>query len=133
MLLFFSFTTGTVELAPKIGEQHQAAVTLQENMTYWFKCHSDGLDTNPPPLLTWYLNGEQQIKSSPYHGCLVRTHQDGSEAITKGTNCNSTFSLKARKWDMELVCVASYPRTGENYNATMTLNVQCGSSVNNLK
>ncbi|XP_078102787.1 transmembrane protein 25 [Sander vitreus] len=116
--------TGAIEPAPKIDGQHRAAVTLQENMTHWFNCQSDGWDPRARPLLTWYLNGEQQRSPPPNHGRLVMTSQEGSEVVRPGTNHNSTFSLQARKWDRELVCVASNPRTGESYNATVTLNIQ---------
>ncbi|XP_039674458.1 transmembrane protein 25 isoform X3 [Perca fluviatilis] len=93
-------------------------------MTHWFNCQSDGWDPRAPPLLTWYLNGEQQREPPPNHGRLVMTSQEGSEVVRPATNHNSTFSLRARKWDRELVCVASNPRTGESYNATVTLNIQ---------
>lgn len=53
------------------------------------------------------------------------TSQEDSVVMRPGANQNSTFSLRARKWDRELVCVASDPRSGESYNATLTLNVQC--------
>ncbi|XP_070762109.1 transmembrane protein 25 [Enoplosus armatus] len=113
--------TGAIEPTPKIDGRHQAAVTLQENMTHRFNCQSGGWDPRAPPLLTWYLNGEKQRKPSANRGRLVMTD---SEVMRPGTNHNSTFSLQARKWDRELVCVASNPRTGESYNATVTLNVQ---------
>ncbi|MEQ2290801.1 hypothetical protein AMECASPLE_006701 [Ameca splendens] len=116
--------TGAIEPAPKIDGRQQAAVTLQENMTHRFNCQSDSWDPRAPPLLTWYLNGEQQGEPSPNLGRLVMTSQKDSEVLRPGTNHNSTFSLRARKWDRELVCVASNPRTGESYNATVTLNVQ---------
>ncbi|XP_018543149.1 transmembrane protein 25 [Lates calcarifer] len=116
--------TGAIEPAPKIDGWHQAAVTLQENMTHRFNCQSDGWDPRAPPLLTWYLNGKQQREPSPNRGRLVMTSQEDSDVMRPGTNHNSTFSLQARKWDRELVCVASNPRTGESYNATVTLNVQ---------
>uniref|UniRef100_UPI0037E91BCD transmembrane protein 25 n=1 Tax=Semicossyphus pulcher TaxID=241346 RepID=UPI0037E91BCD len=116
--------TGAIEPASKIDGRHRAAVTLQENMTHRFKCQSEGWDPRAPPLLTWYLNGEQQRASSPTRGRLVMTSQEDSEVRRPRTNRNSTFSLRARKWDRELVCVASNPRTGESYNATVTLNVQ---------
>ncbi|XP_060928451.1 transmembrane protein 25 [Limanda limanda] len=116
--------TGAIEPAPKIDGWHRAAVTLQENRTHRFNCQADGWDPHAPPLLTWYLNGEQQGTLSPNHGSLVMTSQEDSVLMRPGTHHNSTFSLQARKWDRELVCVASNPRTGESYNATVTLNVQ---------
>lgn len=119
--------TGAIGPAPKIDGWHRAAVTLQENMTHRFNCQSDGWDPRAPLLLTWYLNGEQQREPSPNHGRLVMTSQEDSEFMRPGTNHNSTFSLRARKWDRELVCIASNPRTGKSYNATITLNVQCES------
>ncbi|KAK2912760.1 hypothetical protein Q8A73_006873 [Channa argus] len=116
--------TGAIESAPKIDGRHQAALTLQENRTHQFNCQSDSWDPHSPPLLTWYLNGEQQRAPSPNRGRLLMTSQKDSLVITPGRSHNSTFSLRARKWDKELVCVASNPRTGESYNATVMLNVQ---------
>ncbi|XP_070685887.1 transmembrane protein 25 [Pempheris klunzingeri] len=116
--------TGAIEPAPKIDGWQRAAVTLQENMTHRFSCQSGSWDPRSPPLLTWYLNGEQQRESSSNRGRLAMTAQEDSEVMRPGTHHNSTFSLRARKWDRELVCVASNPQTGESYNATVTLNVQ---------
>lgn len=113
-----------MENAPKIDGEHHAALTLKENMTHRFSCQSNGWDPRAPPLLTWYLNGEQQKEPPLNRRRLVTTLQKGSVAKRPGTNPNSTFSLRARKWDRELVCVASNPRTGESYNATVTLNIQ---------
>lgn len=115
--------TGAIEPAPKIDGRHRAAVTLQENMTHRFKCQSDGWDSRAPPVLTWYLNGEEQSEPSAKHRRLVMTSQEEAE-VRPNTRHNSTYSLRARKWDKELVCVASNPRTGESYNASVTLNVQ---------
>lgn len=117
--------TGAIEPTPKIDGRHQAAVTLQENMTHQFNCQSDGWDPHAPPLVTWYLNGERQRELSPNYDRLVS--QQDSELMRSGTNHNSTFSLQATKWDRELVCIMSNPRTGESHNATITLNVQCES------
>lgn len=125
--------TGAIEPTPKIDGWHQAAVTLQENRTHRFSCQADGWDPRAPPLLTWYLNGEQQREPSPHHGRLVMTSHKDSEVMRPGTNHNSTFSLRARKWDRELVCVASNPRTGESYNATVTLNVQFQPEILRVK
>lgn len=99
-------------------------------MTHRFNCQSDGWDPRAPPLLTWYLNGEQQRAPPPNRERLVMTPHKESELMRPGAGHNSSFALRARKWDRELVCVASNPRTGESYNATITLNVQCESVLN---
>ncbi|KAM3875486.1 transmembrane protein 25 [Diretmus argenteus] len=116
--------TGAIERAPKIDGRHRSAITLHENLTHRFNCHSHGWDPHAPPLLTWYLNGERQSEPSPDRGRLVMTSQEESEVMRPRSHHNSTFSLRARKWDRELVCAASNPRTGKSYNATVTLNVQ---------
>uniref|UniRef100_A0A1A8I601 Transmembrane protein 25 n=3 Tax=Nothobranchius TaxID=28779 RepID=A0A1A8I601_NOTKU len=113
--------TGKVEPAAKIDGWQQSAVTLQENMTHRFSCQLDGWDPRAPPLLTWYLNGKQQ-EHNP--GRLLLMPQKDPEVVKPRTNPNNTFFLQARKWDRELVCVASNPRTGKSYNATVMLNVQ---------
>lgn len=98
-------------------------------MTHRFNCQSDGWDPRAPPLLTWYLNGEQQqSKPPPKRGRRVMAPREDFKD-RPSTHPNSTFSLKARKWDRELVCVTSNPRTGQSYNATVTLNIQCESQV----
>uniref|UniRef100_A0A8C6NYQ9 Ig-like domain-containing protein n=1 Tax=Nothobranchius furzeri TaxID=105023 RepID=A0A8C6NYQ9_NOTFU len=116
--------TGKVEPAAKIDGWQQSAVTLQENMTHRFSCQLDGWDPRAPPLLTWYLNGKQQ---EPNPGRLLLMSQKDPEVVKPRTNPNNTFFLQARKWDRELVCVASNPRTGKSYNATVMINVQCKS------
>ncbi|XP_061781561.1 transmembrane protein 25 isoform X1 [Nerophis lumbriciformis] len=122
--LAFSYT-GAVEPAPKIDGHHRAAVTLRENMTHRFRCQSDGWDREAPPLLTWYLNGEPQRVVSPKGGQVMTTPHKRSEVRRLGANhSNSSFALRARKWDRELVCVALDPKSGTSYNATVTLNVQ---------
>uniref|UniRef100_A0A1A8EJP0 Transmembrane protein 25 n=1 Tax=Nothobranchius korthausae TaxID=1143690 RepID=A0A1A8EJP0_9TELE len=113
--------TGKVEPAAKIDGWQQAAVTLQENMTHRFSCQLDGWDPRAPPLLTWFLNGKQQ---EPNPGRLLLMPQKDPEVVKPRTNPNNTFFLQARKWDRELVCVASNPRTGKSYNATVMLDVQ---------
>lgn len=100
---------------------------MQENLMHSFSCQSDGWDPHVPPSLTWYLNGERQRQPTPNRGRLVMTSKPDSQVMTPGISFNSTFALQARKWDRELVCVALNPRTGESYNATVTLNVQCES------
>ncbi|KAK0152352.1 Transmembrane protein 25 [Merluccius polli] len=118
-----------IEPAPKIDGWHRSTITLQENITHRFKCHSDGWDPRAPPLLTWYLNGRRQNEPAPEHGNLA---QEESHVVLKPrsrSHHNSTFALRARKWDRELVCTAANPHTGESYNATVTLNVQCEFTV----
>lgn len=127
---FFALTvlhvpSGAIEPVPKIDGRHRSALTMQENATHKFSCHSDGWHPRAPPTLTWYLNGEQQSEPLPKRGRLVMTSQEDSEVMRPRTRHNSTFSLQAKKWDRELVCTASNPRTGESYNATVTLNIQC--------
>ncbi|XP_061638363.1 transmembrane protein 25 isoform X2 [Phyllopteryx taeniolatus] len=114
---------GAVEPAPEIDGHRQTAMTLRENAIHRFNCHSYGWHPHAPALLTWYLNGERQRSFSPKGG-LGKTPQKNSEVRRFGANHNSTFSLRARKWDRELVCVALNPKSGESYNATVTLNVQ---------
>ncbi|XP_034404551.1 transmembrane protein 25 [Cyclopterus lumpus] len=126
--------TGALEPAAEIDRRHRAAVTLQENTTHWFNCQSGGWDPRAPPLLTWYLNGERQreppsppppSRRRPPVRMMATSPQEGSEVgRSREAHRNSTFSLRARKWDRELVCVASNPSTGETHNATVTLNVQ---------
>ncbi|XP_071394999.1 transmembrane protein 25 [Centroberyx affinis] len=125
--------TGAIEPAAKIDGRHWSALTLQENMTHRFNCQSDSWDPHAPPLLTWYLNGQRQSEPMPDRGRLVMTSQEESEVMRPGAHHNSTFSLRARKWDRELVCAASNPRTGESYNATVTLNVQFQPEILRVK
>ncbi|KAJ3590912.1 hypothetical protein NHX12_008860 [Muraenolepis orangiensis] len=123
--------TGAIEPAPKIDGRHRSTITLQENITHRFKCHSDGWDSRAPPLLTWYLNGRRQneppsAKAGPEESRVVR--RPGARS-----HHNSTFALHARRWDRELVCVAANPDTGESYNATVTLNVQFQPEILRVK
>lgn len=103
---------------------HLAAVTLQENITYWFQCRADGWNTSGPLLLTWYLNGDQQGVSP--ERCLL-------EAARPATRCNSSFSLQASRWQRQLTCVASHPRTGEKFNTTVVLDVRGGLTGTHFK
>uniref|UniRef100_A0A3P8ZU91 Transmembrane protein 25 n=1 Tax=Esox lucius TaxID=8010 RepID=A0A3P8ZU91_ESOLU len=118
--------TGAIEHVPKIDGQHRAALTLKENVTHKFNCQSEGWNPQAPPLLTWYLNGERQRPPSEKHaaGRLMITSHEESGMTKPNSKHNSTFSLRARKWDRELVCAVSGPHSGESYNATVTLNVQ---------
>ncbi|KAM6958760.1 transmembrane protein 25 [Aplochiton taeniatus] len=118
---------GAIEPAPKIDGRHRSRITLKENVTHKFHCQSEGWDPQAPPLLTWYLNGERQRERSlPSSGGdtrrLVMTSRE--ELLKPGARHNSTFSLRARKWDRELVCAAANPSSGKSSNATVTLNVQ---------
>lgn len=94
-------------------------MTLQENLTHQFNCHSEGWDPHSRPLITWHLKEEPSN-----HRRLVMTSEDDSEVINLGYNHSSTLSLRPRRWSRELVCVASNPRTGQKHNATITLSLQ---------
>ncbi|TNN01556.1 hypothetical protein fugu_010938 [Takifugu bimaculatus] len=83
------------------GRQQQAAMALQEDVTHQFSCHSDGRDPRHPLVIRWHLDGNWQKQEPSKHRRLAMT-----------------------KWNRELVCVASNPRTGERYNATITLSLQ---------
>ncbi|XP_077467789.1 transmembrane protein 25 [Stigmatopora argus] len=114
---------GAVEPSSKIDGHRQTTLTLRENMIHRFNCHSEGWHAHAPISLTWYLNGEQQRSPGAKDG-LAMSPLKGSEVRRLGVNHNSTFSMRARKWDRELVCVALNPKSGETYNASVTLNVQ---------
>ncbi|KAG7270518.1 hypothetical protein CRUP_026410, partial [Coryphaenoides rupestris] len=136
-----------IEPAPKIDGRHRSTITLQENVTHRFKCHSDGWDPRAPPLLTWYLNGkrqnnpaEQEQEQEQERGHIAMEEEEEEEEEEESrvvrrfrsryrSQHNSTFALRARKWDRELVCAAANPHTGESYNATVTLNVQYPSDL----
>ncbi|XP_023689221.2 transmembrane protein 25 isoform X1 [Paramormyrops kingsleyae] len=119
------FPTDAIGPAPKIDGQMHSALTLKENATHHFNCQSEGLSTGDPPLLTWYLNGERQTHpGGDTVDQLVAASHDGPRAPEGGSTQTSMFTLHARKWDRELVCVASHPQTGRSYNATVVLNVQ---------
>lgn len=62
-------------------------------------------------------------------GRLVMTSPGDSGVLKYGSERNSTFTLKPKRWDRELVCAARNPAGGESYNATVTLNVQCESET----
>uniref|UniRef100_A0A673ZMD0 Transmembrane protein 25 n=1 Tax=Salmo trutta TaxID=8032 RepID=A0A673ZMD0_SALTR len=115
-----------IEHDPKIDGRHRAALTLKENVTRKFNCQSEGWNPNAPPLLTCCLNGKQQRQPTDKRtpGRLVVTSVEESGLLKSDSKHNSTFSLRARKWDRKLVCAASSPHCGESYNATVTLNVQ---------
>ncbi|XP_051536054.1 transmembrane protein 25 [Myxocyprinus asiaticus] len=128
-LFFHTFTwacTAAIEPAPKIDGQQTSSIILQENVTHRFNCQSDGWNPQAPPLLTWYLNGERQseVTGSRGAGRLAMTSPEDSGVLRYGSNRNSTFTLRPKRWDRELVCAAQNPTGGESYNATVTLNVQ---------
>lgn len=131
LLTLFSSLPAAFDPAPKIDGQQTLSVTVQENITHQFSCQSEGWNPQAPPLLTWYLNGERQSEVTGSRGAerLVMTSPGDSGVLKYGSERNSTFTLKPKRWDRELVCAARNPAGGESYNATVTLNVQCESEV----
>ncbi|XP_033833049.1 transmembrane protein 25 [Periophthalmus magnuspinnatus] len=129
--------TGAVESGPKIDGRQRASLTLRENITHRFNCQTDSWDPRAPPLLTWYLNGEQQhaqSKPPPKRGRRVMMPpRDDFRDRPNVQPPNSTFSLKVRRWDRELVCAASNPKTGQSYNATVMLNIQFQPEILKVK
>uniref|UniRef100_A0A671T1L8 Ig-like domain-containing protein n=1 Tax=Sinocyclocheilus anshuiensis TaxID=1608454 RepID=A0A671T1L8_9TELE len=125
LTLCFSLTA-SIDPAPKIDGQRTSSVTIQENVTHHFSCQSEGWDAQAPPLLTWYLNGERQSEVMGRRGAgrLVMTSSQDSGTLKYGSERNSTFTLKPKRLDRELVCAARNPARGESYNASVTLNVQ---------
>lgn len=119
---------GAIEPASKPGGQRQSAMTLQEHLTHQFNCHSEGWDPHNRSPITWHLNGKWQKEQPSNHRRLVLAPGSHSGVTNVGYEDNSTFSLRPRRWIRELVCVTSNPRTGEKYNATLTLILQCESS-----
>lgn len=128
-LILHTFTwacTAAIDPAPKIDGQQSSSVTLQENVTHRFNCQSEGWNPQAPPLLTWYLNGERQseVTGSRGAGRVVMTSPDDTGLLKFGSERNSTFTLRPKRWDRELVCAARNPAGGDSYNATVTLDVQ---------
>ncbi|XP_076833041.1 transmembrane protein 25 isoform X2 [Brachyhypopomus gauderio] len=129
VVLLHTFTwswTGAVEPIPKIDGQQNSEVTLLENVTHQFSCQSEGWNSQAPPLLTWYLNGERQSEVTGSQGVrrLVMKPPEDSRTVRYTSERNSTFTLRPKKWDRELVCAATDPGGRESYNATVILNVQ---------
>ncbi|XP_066539193.1 transmembrane protein 25 [Hoplias malabaricus] len=129
VLLLHSFTwgwTGAIDPGPKIDGQQHSEVSLQENVSRHFSCESQGWSSQAPPLLTWYLNGERKSEVTGSQGPrrLVMTSPEEPGRARFSSERNSSFTLRPRRWDRELVCAASHPTTGESYNATVILNVQ---------
>ncbi|KAL2096215.1 hypothetical protein ACEWY4_008363 [Coilia grayii] len=117
--------TGKIERGPRIDGKGRSSVTLQENSTRQFNCQSDGWSSQAPPLLTWYLNGQRQRQPTYDAPERLVVRSPAQAAVhRREPRRNSTFSLKARRWDRELVCAATNPGSGESYNATVVLNVQ---------
>ncbi|XP_062872602.1 transmembrane protein 25 [Trichomycterus rosablanca] len=118
--------TDALEPAPRINGHKHSKVTVQENVTHNFDCQSEGWNSQSPPLLTWYLNGERQseVTGSRGVGRLVMNSPDDRGTLRYSSERNSTFTLRPRKWDRELVCAAANPGGGQSYNATVVLNVQ---------
>uniref|UniRef100_A0A4W4GRR2 Ig-like domain-containing protein n=1 Tax=Electrophorus electricus TaxID=8005 RepID=A0A4W4GRR2_ELEEL len=118
--------TGAFEPTPKIDGQQNSEITLLENVTHHFSCQSEGWNSQAPPLLTWYLNGERQSEVTGSQGVrqLVMKSPEDSRTVRFTSERNSTFTLRPRKWDRELVCAATNPGGRESYNATVILNVQ---------
>ncbi|KAK1786210.1 hypothetical protein P4O66_017917, partial [Electrophorus voltai] len=114
------------EPTPKIDGQQNSEITLLENVTHHFSCQSEGWNSQAPPLLTWYLNGERQSEVTGSQGVrqLVMKSPEDSRTVRFTSERNSTFTLRPRKWDRELVCAATNPGGRESYNATVILNVQ---------
>lgn len=128
--------TGAVESGPRIDGRQRASLTLRENITHRFNCQTDSWDPRAPPLLTWYLNGEQQTQSKPppKRGRRVMAPpRDDFRDRPNTQHPNSTLSLKVRRWDRELVCVASNPKTGQSYNASVSLNIQFQPEILKVK
>ncbi|XP_026994527.2 transmembrane protein 25 isoform X3 [Tachysurus fulvidraco] len=117
VLLLHTFTWGwtgharALDPAPKIDGRHHSEVTVQENITHSFNCQSEGWSPQAPPLLTWYLNGERQseVSGSRGPGRLVMTSPNDKGKMKYSAERNSTFTLRPRKSDRELVCAATNP------------------------
>lgn len=58
-------------------------------------------------MLAWYLDGQKQ------------------EANCSAVGTTSTFTLTARRSDHELNCSLTDPASGQTYNASILLDVQC--------
>lgn len=126
-LLFHIMTWActAIDPAPKIDGQQASMVTVQENVTHRFSCQSEGWTREAPPLLTWYLNGERQSEVTGRRGAGPGAGRDTSpRELRFGSERNSSFTLRPRRGDRELVCAAQNTADGETFNATVTLNVQ---------
>lgn len=79
--------------------------TLLEEESHAFTCRAPR--PAPGATLTWYLDGRKQ------------------EANCSAAGTASTFTLTARRTDRELNCSLTDPASGETYNASVLLDVQC--------
>ncbi|TRY58103.1 hypothetical protein DNTS_022734 [Danionella cerebrum] len=114
-----------IDPIPRIDGQQASMLTVQENVTRHFICQSEGWDSQAPPLLTWYLDGERQSQVSGSRGVEPETMTSSLEKKIKFiSERKSTYTLRPKRGDRELVCSASNPARGESYNASIKLNVQ---------
>ncbi|XP_049655318.1 transmembrane protein 25 isoform X1 [Accipiter gentilis] len=98
-------SAGLGELGPTIDGQPLAVCTLLEEESHAFTCRAPR--PAPGATLTWYLDGRKQ------------------EANCSAAGTASTFTLTARRTDRELNCSLTDPASGETYNASVLLDVQC--------
>ena len=79
--------------------------TLREEESHAFTCQAPR--PAPGAVLAWYLDGRKQ------------------EANCSAAGTASTLTLTARRTDRELNCSLMDPASGETYNASVLLDVQC--------
>lgn len=79
--------------------------TLLEEESHAFTCRAPQLA--PGTALTWYLDGQKQ------------------EANCSAVGTASTLTLTARRTNRQLNCSLTDPASGETYNASVVLDVQC--------
>ncbi|MGH0173633.1 UNVERIFIED_CONTAM: hypothetical protein FKN15_002721 [Acipenser sinensis] len=116
--------SGVSEPLPRIDGRWRSIAMLRENVTREFSCQSEGWPAEAPPFLIWYLNGERQQTGDRV---LVTSSSSPEQerGVSNQSSSHSTFTLRARKWDRELRCTVEHPVSGETYNASVLLNVQC--------
>ncbi|XP_074891307.1 LOW QUALITY PROTEIN: transmembrane protein 25 [Buteo buteo] len=98
-------SAGLGELGPTIDGQPLAVCTLLEEESHAFTCRAPR--PAPGATLAWYLDGRKQ------------------EANCSAAGTASTLTLTARRTDRELNCSLTDPASGETYNASVLLDVQC--------
>ncbi|KAK4809514.1 hypothetical protein QYF61_015071 [Mycteria americana] len=96
---------GLGEPGPTIDGQPLAACTLREEESRAFTCRAPR--PAPGAVLVWYLDGRKQ------------------EVNCSAAGTASTLTLTARRTDRELNCSLMDPASGETYNASVLLDVQC--------